>query len=117
MIYALEVNIGYLSLNTPYQGDDHLLNTNIDLFDNWQLASRKKKLLPKVTWVMPVMGTGIDINSNDWSDIEFKVRTYRKIRIKKFFCENEGAPNIDLVPVIYLQFLMILKHKKMAWRC
>ncbi|MBH75758.1 MAG: hypothetical protein CMP68_01130 [Flavobacteriales bacterium] len=78
-------------LNTPYQGDDHLLNTNIDLFDNWQLASRKKKLLPKVTWVMPVMGTDTDINSNDWSDIEFKVRITEKYATRNF-SENEGAP-------------------------
>ena len=32
-------------LNTPYQGDDESLNTNKDLFDNWSLASRKKKLI------------------------------------------------------------------------
>ena len=41
---------------TPYQGDDEYLNTNKDLFDNWGLASRKKKLIPKITWVMPLNG-------------------------------------------------------------
>ena len=40
---------------------------------------------------MPVMGTGIDINSNDWSDIEFKVRITEKYASRNF-SENEGAP-------------------------
>ena len=77
-------------LNTPYQGDDESLNTNKDLFDNWGLASRKKKLIPKITWVMPLLGSDIDINS-DWSDFGFKVRVVEKYSSRNT-AENNGFP-------------------------
>tara|TARA_B100001121_G_scaffold309799_1_gene338000 strand:- start:6146 stop:10258 length:4113 start_codon:yes stop_codon:yes gene_type:complete len=77
-------------LNTPYQGDDESLNTNKDLFDNWGLASRKKKLIPKITWVMPLLGSEIDINS-DWSDFGFKVRVIEKYSSRNT-SENNGFP-------------------------
>ena len=78
-------------LNTPYQGDDELLNTNKDLFDNWNLASRKKKLIPKITWVMGTMGTGIDFNS-EWSDFGYKVRVTEKYGIRNESGVNSGFP-------------------------
>ena len=77
-------------LNTPYQGDDENLNTNKDLFDNWNLASRKKKLIPKITWVMSTIGTDVSFDS-DWADFGIKVRVSEKYRARNN-SDNNGNP-------------------------
>lgn len=76
-------------LNTPYQGDDETLNTNYDLFENWHLASRKKKLIPKITWVMPAMGN-FSNNPQEWTEYGVSLRVTEPYGVRNSD-ENNGA--------------------------